>query len=417
MRSALKTRVDLSLGEARRIALEAQSLHESRPSAVSTARSNLLRTIDRLGVLQIDAVNVLARAHYMPLFSRHGVYATDRLDAAAYGTSQALFEYWGHMASLLPMRLYPLFRWRMDRAAKCEGIYSGWARFAREKRPYIDRVLEEVRLRGALRAGDLQTQAKRAKGGWWGWSDAKTALEFLFWAGLVTTKTRKNFERVYDLSERVIPREVLALPAPSAEDAQRELLRISSRALGIATEDDLADYFRIRIGEARPRIAELVEERALARVRIEGIEKPAYLDNAATLPRSATGAALLSPFDPLIWYRARTERLFGFRYRIEIYTPEHKREHGYYVLPFLDGEHLAARVDLKAAREESALLVHAAHLEPGLDGTKTAASLASELRLTADWLGLERIVVARKGKLAGALAKAVKVTERSPYRR
>lgn len=393
-----------SLPEARRIALAAQAL--DAPRAAARTRIALSRTIDRLGVLQIDAVNVLARAHYVPLFSRHGPYDTKRLDDAAYGAKRTLFEYWGHQASLLPVSLYPLFRWRMERASSLTGIYGGLARFVRARRKYVDEVLAEVQERGPVGAGDL-TSSRPRKGGWWGWSDAKRALEFLFWAGKVTTAGRKNFERLYDVTERVLPRELADAKAPPMEDARRELVRISARALGIATDDDIADYFRLRLGEARPHIAELVEEGALEAVRIDGIAKPAYLARSAKLPRVASGRALLSPFDPLVWYRARTERLFGFRYRIEIYTPEHLREHGYYVLPFLDGDVLAARVDLKAARAASTLLVQAVHLEPGSDAKKTAASLAAELRDLATWLGLERIAVTRKGSLAIALASAL----------
>jgi uncharacterized protein YcaQ len=394
--------VDVSLSEARRIVLAAQGLAAERPRTAS--RAAVLRTIDRLGVLQIDAVNVLARAHYMPLFSRHGAYPVDHLDDSAHGEPRALFEYWGHQASLLPLSLQPLFRWRMEHAAKLKGIYAGLARFVRSHRAYIDDVLAEVRERGPLRAGEL-TQSRPRKAGWWGWSDAKRALEFLFWSGAVTTATRKNFERLYDLTERVLPRAVLDVPTPSPVDAQRELLRIAARSLGVATDDDLADYFRLRLADTRPRIAELVEEGALEVVRIEGLTKPAYLAKGAKIPRAATGRAILSPFDPLVWYRARSERLFAFRYRIEIYTPEHLREHGYYVLPFLDGERIAARVDLKASREESALLVQAAHLEAGADVVTTVASLAEELRLVATWLGLERIVVGRKGSLTSPLRR------------
>ena len=400
----MRPRVDFSLAEVRRIALGAQGL--DAPRRRPRSRASLLRTVERLGVLQIDAVNVLARAHYVPLFSRHGPYETACLDDAAYGRARTLFEYWGHQASLLPVSLQPLFRWRMDRAASLEQIYGGLARFVRERRAYVDSVLAEVAARGPLRASELSSSTPRT-GGWWGWSDGKRALEFLFWAGKVTTASRRSFERIYDLTERVLPPEVIAAPTPSVADAHRELVRLSSRALGIATDDDLADYFRLRLGDVRPRIGELVEERALVPVRIAGIDKPAYLAAGAKLPRTATGRAILSPFDPLVWHRARTQRLFDFHYRIAIYTPEHLREHGYYVLPFLDGEVLAARVDLKAAREEQKLLVQAVHLEPGADAKKTADSLAAELRDVASWLGLETITVTRKGSLAKALSAAL----------
>ena len=402
MKGAGTNGVHLSRAEARRIALAAQALDGPRPT-----RAALAPMIDRLGVLQIDAVNVLARAHYMPLFSRLGAYDPNALDTLAYQPRRGLFEYWGHQASFLPSSLHPLFRWRMEEAARSTGMYSGLARFGRSRKKYIKDVLEEVRARGPLRAGEL-TSSKPRSGGWWGWSDAKRAVEWLFWAGMVTTSTRHRFERLYDVPERVVPEEILALPTPEEIDAKRELVRISARALGIATEDDLADYYRLKRTDVRPRVNELIEEGELREVRVESISKTMYVARDATLPVEATGRALLSPFDPLVWYRARTERLFGFRYRIEIYTPEHLREHGYYVLPFLVGDVLAARVDLKAARDESALVVQAVHLEPGAHAGETAEALAAELRLAADWLGLERIRATRKGSLARALGASLK---------
>lgn len=403
----LRPRADFSIEEARRIALAAQGLDARATRPGSASRRALLRTVDRLGVLQIDAVNVLARAHYVPLFSRHGPYSQAHLDGAVHGGRRALFEYWGHQASLLPLTMHPLFRWRMASAAKLEGIYGGLAQFVRERRSYVSGVLDEVSERGPVRAGDL-TQSRPRAGAWWGWSDAKRALEWLFWAGYVTTSARTNFERSYDLTERVLPAEVLAMPTPSAVDAHRELVRISARALGIATDDDLADYFRLRLGDVRPRIKELVEGGALTPVRIDGVARPAYLATDAKLPRAVSGRAIVSPFDPLVWHRARTERLFGFRYRIEIYTPEHLRTHGYYVLPFLSGGNLVARVDLKASRASSALLVQAAHLEPGASAKETSEELAAELRDVASWLGLERIAVGRRGSLAVALARSLR---------
>ncbi|MBX3188209.1 MAG: YcaQ family DNA glycosylase [Labilithrix sp.] len=359
--------------------------------------------ISHLGVVQMDAVNVLARAHYVPLFSRLGAFSIDGLDREAY-EGRALFEYWGHQASWLPVAMHPLFRWRMERASRLEGIYGGLARFVRGKRRYVDAVLAEVAARGPLRAGELSSSRPRS-GSWWSWSDAKTALEWLFWAGRVTTARRRSFERVYDLTERVIPKEILAMPTPSAPDARRALVRLSSRALGIATEDDLADYFRLRLGEVRPHVRELVEEGALEVVTIEGASKPAYLARGAVVPRRAEACAILSPFDPLVWHRPRAERLFGFHYRIGIYTPAHLREHGYYVLPFLLGDALAARVDLKATRDEGVLDVFAAHLEAGAKEKPVAAALAGELRAVASWLELDRVRVARKGSLAPALAR------------
>lgn len=402
----------MSVSEARAIVLASQGLGARSGTVSGPSRTVMLGMVDRLGVLQIDAVNVLERAHYLPLFTRLGPYDRTRVDDAAYGRSRSLFEYWGHQASLLPTSMFPLFRWRMEHARKLEGIYGGLVRFVKRRRAYVDEILREVTDRGPLRAAELEMGAPR-KGGWWGWSDAKRALEWLFWSGQVTTSTRKSFERLYDLTERVFPKES-SIPAPSETDAHRELLRISARSLGIATEDDLADYFRLRLRDVRPRIAELVEERALVRTKVEGIAKPMFLfrgaEKAAQKLDVTSVRAILSPFDPLVWYRARSERLFDFHYRIEIYTPAHLRKHGYYVLPFLLGDRIAARVDLKADRAASTLLVQASHLEPGSSASDAAPALAFELREVARWLSLERIVVAKRGGLAKALAASTRAT-------
>ncbi|WP_029008636.1 winged helix-turn-helix domain-containing protein [Azospirillum halopraeferens] len=396
----------LSAAEARRIALAAQGLAGARPGAAPEAR-HLRRLADRLGVVQIDSVNVLVRAHHMPFFSRLGPYDDGHRERLAYGgRRRAWFEYWGHEASLLPLALHPLMRWRMARAERGAGIYGGLARFGRERRAYIDAVLAEVAARGPLGASEL-SQAGRSAGSWWGWSDGKRALEWLFWAGLVTTATRRRFERVYDLPDRVLPAAVIALPTPTEDEAHRALLRLAGRALGVATEADLRDYFRLDTADVRARLPELVEEGVLVPVRVEGWDRPAYLDPDARIPRRATGCALLSPFDPLVWERDRTERLFGFRYRIEIYTPAARREYGYYVLPFLMGDRLAARLDLKADRAGRRLLVQAAHTEPGLPAGAVAGALAGELAALAGWLGLERTVVAERGDLAAALAERI----------
>ncbi|WP_207480309.1 winged helix-turn-helix domain-containing protein [Arenibaculum pallidiluteum] len=398
----------LSAAEARRVAIAAQGLAEARPRGAPGAR-HLRRVLARIGLLQIDSVNVLARAHYLPLFSRLGPYAQQVLDEAAWGPRRRrlLFEYWAHEASLLPLETQPLLRWRMERAARGEGIYGGLARFGRERPDYIAAVLAEVAARGPLSAADL-SEGGRASGSWWGWSDGKRALEWLFWAGQVTTATRRGaFERVYDLTTRVLPPAISAAPTPPVEEAQRALLRIAAGALGIATERDLRDYFRMEPAETRARLAELVEAGALLPVRIEGWDQQAYLDPGARVPRRVAARALLAPFDPLVWERSRAERLFGFRYRLEIYTPAHKREHGYYVLPFLLGERMAARLDLKADRGGRRLLVHAAHGEPGTPPARTIPALAGELHAMARWLGLETVVVADAGDLAQRLRAAV----------
>ena len=381
----------LSLAAARRVALAAQGFIGPRPGRVPDATA-ARRQIERLGLLQIDSVSAVVRSHYLPLFSRLGPYRRELLDELAYaGRHRRLFEYWGHEASLLPVTAQPLFRWRMERAAAGQGIYAGIARFGRERREFVAAVLAEVRARGPLTAGELAAGA-RGLGGWWGWSEDKLALEFLFWAGQVTTATRRGFERVYDLPERALPREVLDRPTPDPHEAQRELLRRAGRALGVATLRDLRDYFRLDAADVQGRLAELGEAGDLLPVTVEGWSQPAWLDPAARLPRRIDARALLSPFDSLVWERARTERLFNFRYRIEIYTPAHKRLHGYYVLPFLLGDRLVARVDLRGDRKAGCLLVVRTHLEPDTVPDAVAGPLADELRLLADWLGLERVV-------------------------
>ena len=384
-----RSRDTLSPAEARRLCLAAQGFAEPRPEAPGPR--HLARVTGRLHLLQIDSVNVFARAHTMPLFSRLGPYAAGDLERASYGgRRRSLFEYWGHEASLIDLDLHPLFRWRMDRAARGEGTYGGLARFGRERADFIAAALAQVALRGALSARELKVGGCSAVP-WWGGSDGKRALEWLFWAGRVTTVTRRGFERVYDLPERVLPRAVLDRPTPSPDDAQRDLVRLAARALGVASERDLRDYFRLDVAEARARIAELVEAGELLAVTVEGWTGPAYLDPAARIPRRIQARALLSPFDPLVWERSRAERLFDFRYRIEIYTPAERREFGYYTLPFLLGDRIVARIDLKADRAARRLVVHSIHPEPWTDPDALAPALAAELRLACAWQNLTAI--------------------------
>ncbi|WP_338523291.1 winged helix-turn-helix domain-containing protein [Pseudomonas batumici] len=380
-----------SLKQARRLALAAQGF-QRRKTQASIKPVQVNRLIERLGVLQIDSVNALVRSHYLPLFSRLGNYAPDLLDQAAWsqGRRRTLFEYWGHEASLLPMSLYPLMRWRMQRASRGEGIYQQMARFGREQQATIRRVLAVVEAQGALGAGSLSSREEKA-GPWWDWSAEKHALEWLFAAGEVTVAGRRGFERLYDLPERVIPSAVLGQPPVDEAEAQRGLLRQATAALGVATEKDLRDYFRLDPADCRARLAELLEAGEVQVCEVQGWRQPAYCPAQVTLPRKVDVSALLSPFDSLIWERSRTERLFDFRYRLEIYTPRHKRVYGYYVLPFLHGERIAARVDLRAERASGRLAVHAVHEEEqGLDEAGMAA-LAVSLRQLADWLGLPDI--------------------------
>jgi uncharacterized protein YcaQ len=289
----------------------------------------------------------------------------------------------------------------MDRAL--DDAWGGMRRVVQERPGLVARVLEDIRAMGPVAASEIADEERpKRTGPWWDWSEVKRAVEFLFWSGQVTAARRRGFERLYDVPERVLPRAVLEVPTPSVEDAQRELLRTSARALGVGTERDLRDYYRLPVADARARVAELVEAEELVPVAVEGWRETAYLHAGARIPRGATGAALVAPFDPLVWERARVERLFGMRYRIEIYVPAPKRVHGYYVLPFLLGDALVARVDLKADRQEGVLRVQAAHAEPDAPG-ETAEALRSELERMAAWLGLGGVAVERRGDLAAAL--------------
>lgn len=376
----------LSLTAARRIALAAQGFG-ARPAPDD--RRKLLRTVERAGLLQIDSVNAVVRSHYLPTFSRQGAYLRAELDRLQAGRRRRLFEYWGHEASLIPVETWPLLQWRMARARAGEGTYSGLARFGGERADFIASVLREIESRGPLAAGEL-TGGGKGQGAWWGWSDGKRALEWLFWAGVVTTAARRGFERLYDLPERVLPPGIAGAPAPTEAEAQCALLRIAARAQGVATERDLRDYWRLPVEDARLRVAELVEEGALQPVAVKGWRERAYLDPEARTPRRVEASALLSPFDNLIWFRPRTERLWDFRFRLEIYTPAHKRVHGYYVLPFLHRERLQARLDVRSVRAEGRLDVHAVHLEPDADAD-LHAPLAVEVRRLADWLDLAEV--------------------------
>lgn len=403
-----RRRERLSAAEARRVALAAQGFAEPPlPRAVDT-RALRGRVVDRVGLIQIDSVNVLQRAHYLPAFARLGPYDTELLDKLSHYAPRRLFEYWGHEASLIPVELHPHLRWRMKRAH--DDAWGGMRRIARDRPELVAAVLDDLRARGPLTASQLAhlDEPRSKKGPWWDWSDVKRALEFLFWSGEITSARRRRFERLYDVPERVIPAAVLATPTPPIEEAQRELLRVAARSLGVATASDLRDYFRLPAAEAKQRIAELVEAEELLPVAVEGWAQDAYLAPGARLPRRVDARALVGPFDSLIWERPRVERLFGMRYRIEIYVPKEQRVHGYYVLPLLLGDELVARVDLKADRAAGALLVQAAHAEPGATAAHgaIAEALLGELRRMAAWLGLDDVAVVGAGDLAPALSKA-----------
>jgi hypothetical protein len=398
--------VGLSAAEARRVALAAQGFARARPTG-RVDRRHVRRLLGDIGLVQIDSVNVLVRSQELPLFARLGPH--DRSLLPAMTDAAELFEYWAHEASHLPMTAYPLFRWRMDDA---EGhAWKGVVRMQREHPGFIEQVLATVAERGPVVAGDLRTRTG-PKGTWWDWDHGKLALEWLFWSGRLTARRRmSDFARVYDLADRVIPREVRSSPVPSRKEAHRELLMRAAAHHGVATAKDLADYHRLSLTECGPLLTELVEDGRLLEADVEGWgadrRSVAYLHPEATMPRRVDARALLSPFDPVVWERSRAERLFGFRYRIEIYTPQAKRVHGYYVLPFLLGDRLVGRVDLKADRARSVLVVQSAWHEPGCDTPEVVEELAAELAVMARWLGLARVEVTGRGDLGPALRRAV----------
>ena len=394
----------LPAGLARRIALAAQGFAEPRPSGMVGTRQ-LRRTTERLAVVQIDSVNVLSRSHYLPYFSRLGRYPREALDDLT-ARRHAVFEYWAHEASFLPVRLQPYLRWRM--AAAEEHAWGNMVRIQRERPDFVAEVLDRVRTDGPLRAGELLDEKPQRSGTMWNWHAGKVALEWLFFTGVVTATHRTTaFEKVYDLTERVLPPDVLRAPTPDPADAVRELVRTAAQALGVATERDLRDYFRLRPAAARQAIDELTDAGELLPAEVAGWRAPAWLDPAARRPRWIRAQALLSPFDSLVWERPRVERIFGFRYRLEIYTPAAQRVHGYYVLPFLLGDRLVARVDLKADRQAGLLRARSAHGEEGIDRPLVAAALAEELALMADWLELDAVAVDQAGDLAGDLSRVV----------
>ena len=399
----------LSAEEARWLALEAQGLSDPRPTG-PVGRSDLRAVTDRLGVVQLDAVNVLQRTQFLVPFSRVGAY--DVADLQALGApGGGLFEYWGHAASLQPVAWQPLFRWRMDRYRTGAGhgpAYGVQVRAWREANAaYVDATLREVREHGARTAAELR-DPRRRDGEWWGRrSVGRQALEWLFACGDLTGWRNARFERVYDVPERVLPPEVLAAPTPTAEEAQRALLLSAAAALGVATAGDLGDYFRIGLAETAARVAELVGSGELVAVAVEGWHRPALcLPSASPRPPTRETATLLSPFDSLIWFRERTQRLFGFEYRIEIYVPEPKRRYGYYVLPLLVGDRLVGRLDLKADRRTSTLRVPGAFVEPGVDPQEVAAAAWVEVEALGSWLGLSKVAIGRRGGLAAALRRA-----------
>jgi uncharacterized protein YcaQ len=397
-------RETLSLGEARRVALAAQGFDTPRPRVVTAA--HLRRLIRRIGLIQIDSVSVLLPAHYQVPFSRLGPYDRQRFDALIY-RDREFTEQWAHEASILPVEHWPLIRYHLG---PHERRWGALAKFMAAHSEYASRVLEEVRARGPVVAGEIdEPDGTRGKGGgWWGWTMAKTTLEGHFARGAIAIAERRTagFARAYDLAERIVPNDHHTRTM-SRPEAQRELVKLAARANGVATASDLADYYRMDPREAKLRVKELASDGALHEVRVEGWREPAYMPPDTRIPRAISAAALLSPFDPVIWYRKRAQRLFEFDYRIEIYVKREHRKYGYYVLPFLLGDRLVGRVDLKADRAASTLRVLGAFIEDHAKGDDVAPALARELRTMAGWLGLDDLSVARHGQLARALAAAV----------
>ena len=394
---------EVSLASARRIAVAAQGLAAPRPSGRVDAR-HLRRVFDTVGAVQIDSVNVLVRSQELPLFARLGDHPRSLIpDATARGD---IYEYWCHAASHLPVRHFPLSRVRMEQARTGLRVWGGVREVARKNPRLRDEILARVNSEpGGIVAGEVSTR-KGPKGQWWDWDKGKSILEWLFWTGQITARRRdRDFARVYMGLHHAFPAEVLALPVPDAETAHREQLMLAAASHGIATAGDLLDYHHLRGPAPRAAIAGLVREGLLEEVRVEGWKEKAYLHPGAARPRTVHARALLSPFDSMVWCRPRDERLFGFHYRLEIYTPAPKRVYGYYVLPFLLNDRLVARVDLKADRQRGVLSVPGAFSEPGTDVLEVADELADELLLMARWLGLGKVETGGNGDLAVPLRK------------
>ena len=373
----------LSIADARALALAAQGFDTARPKTKATQR-HVDALISRLGVIQIDSVNVLVRSQELPLFSRLGNHNRNAIPKAT--EQQKLFEYWGHEAAHLPVEIHPLFRWKMEAARLGKAKHWGLTSFYDDNKAFVKRMLKHVEKNGPTTSRELSTRTEK-KGTWWDWDEAKVALEYLFLTGQLMSRGRgTDFARIYDTPERVLPEDVLNAPTPSEHDARKQLLVRSAIAQGVATASDLADYYRQKPATVKPLITELVEEGELRTVAVDGWTEKAFIHRAAKLPKQLHATALLSPFDSLVWCRPRNERLFDFHYRIEIYTPKEKRKFGYYVLPFMMNGEMVGRVDLKADRANSKLLVHSVHTEKGVKRSTINDALNNELRTMASWL-------------------------------
>jgi hypothetical protein len=382
----------LSIADARRIALAAQGFDTARPKTKATQRQ-VDALISRLGVIQIDSVNVLVRSQELPLFARLGNHDRNAIPKAT--EQQKLFEYWGHEAAHLPVELHPLFRWKMDAARTGKVTHWGLTSFYEENKAFVKRTLKHVEKNGPTTSRELSTRTEK-KGTWWDWDEAKVALEYLFLTGELMSRGRgSDFARVYDTPDRVLPQRVIDAPTPSEHDARKQLLVRSAIAQGVATVSDLADYYRQKLATVKPLITELVEEGELREVAVDGWTEKTFVHRNAKLPKHLHATALLSPFDSLVWCRPRNERLFDFHYRIEIYTPKEKRKFGYYVLPFMMDGQMVGRVDLKADRASSKLLAHSVHIEKGVKRSAINDVLSAELDAMASWLRLEQVQIGR----------------------
>ena len=373
----------LSIADARALALAAQGFDTARPKTKATQR-HVDALISRLGVIQIDSVNVLVRSQELPLFSRLGNHNRNAIPKAT--EQQKIFEYWGHEAAHLPVEIHPLFRWKMEAARLGKAKHWGLTSFYDENKAFVKRMLKHVEKNGPTTSRELSTRTEK-KGTWWDWDEAKVALEYLFLTGQLMSRGRgTDFARIYDTPERVLTPKILNAPTPSEHDARKQLLVRSAIAQGVATASDLADYYRQKPATVKPLITELVEEGELRVVAVDGWTEKAFVHRGAKLPKQLHATALLSPFDSLVWCRPRNERLFNFHYRIEIYTPKEKRQFGYYVLPFMMNGEMVGRVDLKADRANSKLLVHSVHTEKGIKRSEINDALNNELHTMASWL-------------------------------
>ena len=376
---------ELTIVEARSLALAAQGFDKPRSKSKSST-ADAVEVIKKLGVIQIDSVNVLVRSQELPLFARLGDHDRNAINKA---TAQSkIFEYWGHEAAILPVEIQPLFRWKMNAARTGKIKHWGLTSFYADNKAFVNRMLKHVVANGPVTARELSTRTTK-KSSWWDWDEAKTALEYLFLTGqLMSCGRGSDFARIYDITERVLPSKILDTPTPTENEARKQLLVRAAKAQGVATLTDLADYYRQKTAVIKPLVNELVEQGDLREVTVYTWVEKAFVHRSAKPPKKLYATALLSPFDSLVWCRPRNERLFDFHYRIEIYTPKEKRKFGYYVLPFMMNGELVGRVDLKADRANSKLLVQSVHTEKGIKRASINGALTDELRALANWLGL-----------------------------